>query len=101
MSKVQKTWRLPRPDYIDGKKTWYPVVRVGRVVPFGYKQDPNDDDVLLPIPSELELYEQAKKHLKKYSYRDVANWTLNISLWLVSSELHSTCWCGQHSGSFP
>ena len=74
MSKVQKTWRLPRPDYIDGKKTWYPVVRVGRVVPFGYKQDPNDEDVLLPIPSELELYEQAKKHLKKYSYRDVANW---------------------------
>ena len=51
MSKVQKTCRLPRPDYIDGKKTWYPVVRVGRVVPFGYKQDPEDEDILLPIPS--------------------------------------------------
>tara|TARA_R100001440_G_scaffold70558_1_gene93022 strand:- start:583 stop:999 length:417 start_codon:yes stop_codon:yes gene_type:complete len=74
MSKVHKTWRLPKPDFIEGRKVWYPVVRVGRVVPFGYKQDPNDEDILLPIPSELELYEQAKQHLKRYSYRDVANW---------------------------
>ena len=29
---------------------------------------------IIPIPEELELYEQAKKHLKQYSYRDVANW---------------------------
>ena len=74
MSRVQRTWRLPKPDIIDGKKTWYPVVRVGRKIPFGYEQDPNDEDILLPIPEQLELYEDAKKHLKKYSYRDVANW---------------------------
>lgn len=74
MARVQRTWRLPKPDIIDGKKTWYPVVRVGRKIPFGYKQDPNDEDILLPIPEQLELYEDAKKHLKKYSYRDVANW---------------------------
>ena len=74
MGKVQRTWRLPKPDIINGKKTWYPVVRVGRKIPFGYKQDPNDEDILLPIPEQLELYEDAKKHLKKYSYRDVANW---------------------------
>ena len=74
MGKVQRTWRLPKPDIINGKKTWYPVVRVGRKIPFGYEQDPNDEDILLPIPEQLELYEDAKKHLKKYSYRDVANW---------------------------
>ena len=73
MGKVQRTWRLPKPDIINGKKTWYPVVRVGRKIPFGYEQDPNDEDILLPIPEQLELYEDAKKHLKKYSYRDVAN----------------------------
>lgn len=43
-------------------------------MPFGYEEDPNDPDVLLPIPEELELLEQAKKHLKKYSYRAVAAW---------------------------
>jgi|TARA_A100001515_G_scaffold45533_2_gene35706 hypothetical protein len=74
MGKVQRTWRLPKPDIINGEKIWYPVVRVGRKIPFGYKQDPNDEDILLPIPEQLELYEDAKKHLKKYSYRDVANW---------------------------
>ena len=74
MGKVQRTWRLPKPDIMNGKKTWYPVVRVGRKIPFGYEQDPNDEDILLPIPEQLELYEDAKKHLKKYSYRDVANW---------------------------
>ena len=74
MSRVQRTWRLPKPDIVEGKRIWYPVVRVGRKIPFGYKQDPSDEDILLPIPEQLELYEDAKQHLKRYSYRDVANW---------------------------
>tara|TARA_R110002012_G_scaffold76669_6_gene193762 strand:+ start:1890 stop:2315 length:426 start_codon:yes stop_codon:yes gene_type:complete len=74
MSRVQRTWRLPKPDIVEGKRVWYPVVRVGRKIPFGYKQDPSDEDILLPIPEQLELYEDAKQHLKRYSYRDVANW---------------------------
>ena len=32
---------------------WKPVVRVGRVIPFGYKQDENDRDILLPIPQSV------------------------------------------------
>jgi hypothetical protein len=47
---------------------------VGRIIPFGYRQDPDDGDILLPIPEELETLEEAKKFLKQYSYRDVANW---------------------------
>ena len=72
--KIRKEWTLPAPDKIDDVYIWTPVVRIGRHVPFGYEQDPEDDDVLLPIEDELELYEQAKKYLKQYSYRDVANW---------------------------
>ena len=72
--KTNKTWKLPKPVEVDGKYEWRPVVRVGTHVPFGYKQDPDDQDILLPIPEELELFEKAKKFLKQYSYREVANW---------------------------
>ena len=37
-------------------------------------EDPEDKDILIPIPEELELYELAKKHLKNYTYKDVAAW---------------------------
>ena len=72
--KTNKTWKLPKPVEIGGEYEWRPVVRVGTHVPFGYKQDPNDCDILLPIPEELELFEKAKKFLKQYSYREVAAW---------------------------
>ena len=58
--KTNKTWTLPKPDFVDGEYVWKPVVRLGSHVPFGYRQDPNDGDILLPIPEELELFEQAK-----------------------------------------
>ena len=72
--KTNKTGKLPKPVEVDGRYEWQPVVRVGRHVPFGYRQDPDDCDILLPIPEELELFERAKKFLKQYSYREVAAW---------------------------
>ena len=72
--KIDRQWKLPKPDVTEEGYIWYPVVRVGRYIPFGYEQDPEDQDILLPIEDELELYEKAKKFLKQYSYRDVANW---------------------------
>ena len=72
--KITKQWKLPPPETTENGFEWYPVVRIGRHIPFGYKQDPEDQDILLPIEDELELYEKAKKFLKQYSYRDVANW---------------------------
>ena len=72
--KTDKIWKLPKPDKVNGKYVWKTVVRVGRHVPFGYRQDPDDYDILLPIPEELELFEKAKQHLKQYSYREVAAW---------------------------
>jgi len=74
-----KTWKLPKPQKVGGEYEWVPVVRIGRTIPFGYRQDPEDDDILLPIPEELELFEQAKKHLKRYSYREVAAWLSTAS----------------------
>ena len=73
MSKINKIWTLPAPRP-DEKFEWRKVVRVGRLVPFGYRQDPDDCDILLPIPEELDLLEEGKKYLKQYSYRDVAAW---------------------------
>ena len=74
MMRTTKNWKLPVPEETEDGFDWQPVVRVGRVIPFGYKQDPEDKDVLLPIVEELNLLEKAKKYLRQYSYRDVANW---------------------------
>ena len=64
-------WTVP----LQGEKgEWYPVIRVGRHVPFGYKQDEEDPDLLIPIPEELELLEKAKLFLQEYSLRQVAKW---------------------------
>lgn len=70
---LNKHWPLPPPPS-EPEIEWLPVVRVGRTVPFGYKQDPDDKDILLPIPDELDLFEKAKLLLKEYSFREVASW---------------------------
>ncbi len=74
MTKYKREWKLPKPIDHGDHFEWKPVVRISRQVPFGYKEDPTDKDILLPVPEELELLEQAKKHLKRYSYRAVAAW---------------------------
>jgi hypothetical protein len=73
MTRLNRTWQLPPPPKTK-EDEWLPVIRVGHHIPFGYEQDPNDPDLLLPIKKELELLKKAKKHLKKYSTREVANW---------------------------
>ena len=67
-------WELPRP--LKGKeKEWHVVARVTeRQIPFGYRVHPDNDRLLEPIPEELEALEVAKRHLKQYSYREVAIW---------------------------
>ena len=74
-----KTWKLPKPEKVNGEWEWVPLVRVGRFLPFGYRQDLDDSDILIPIPEELELFEQAKKHLNQYSYREVSAWLSEVS----------------------
>ena len=65
-------WTLPKPDV--EIKQWSRIPRVARTIPFGYKEDEEDKDFLLPIKEELDALDLAKKHLKQYSYREVAIW---------------------------
>ena len=66
-------WQLPKPK--KGKqREWHVIARVTQFVPFGYEVDPDNERLLQPIPHELEALELAKRHLKQYSYREVAAW---------------------------
>jgi len=77
--KAKGLFRVAAPDKTDVGYKFYPIVRIGRFIPFGYKQDPDDPNVLLPVEEELILFEQAKEYLKNYSLRDVATWLSNKS----------------------
>lgn len=67
------SWILPQPKE---KDRYVPIPRGNKNqrIPFGYRQDENDFDWFVPVPLELHCLEQAKKYLKKYSYKDVAAW---------------------------
>jgi hypothetical protein len=66
-------WQLPKPHKGE-EKEWHVIVRTAWTVPFGYRVHPDNEKLLEPIPTELEALELAKRHLKQYSYREVAIW---------------------------
>ena len=66
--------KLPQPTDIKDENEWVQIPRIARTVPFGYKLNEEDPDLLDPIPTELDLLEKARKHVNQYSYREVANW---------------------------
>ena len=68
------TWKLPQPTDLKDNNEWMPIPRIARTIPFGYELDPEDKNLLKPIKIELDLLEQARKYIKQYSYRQVANW---------------------------
>jgi len=67
-------WILPQPENTIADEDFLSIPRIARTIPFGYKEDPDDNDMLLPVPRELRALEKAKDYLKQYSYREVANW---------------------------
>jgi hypothetical protein len=67
-------WILPQPDNVIEDEDFLSIPRIARTIPFGYIEDPEDTDMLLPVPRELRALEKAKDYLKQYSYREVANW---------------------------
>lgn len=73
-SRTTGKWILPQPDNIIQDDDFLSIPRIARTIPFGYKEDSNDNDMLLPVPRELRALEKAKEYLKQYSYREVANW---------------------------
>lgn len=66
-------WELPKPKEKE-KIQWKPIPRVSKTIPFGYEESSTDENILIPIEDELNALEQAKIHLKQYSYREVAHW---------------------------
>ena len=67
-------WKLPQPTDIKEENEWGQIPRIARTVPFGYKHNEDDPDILDPIPTELDLLEKARSYVNQYSYREVANW---------------------------
>jgi len=53
---------------------WSPIPRIARTIPFGYKQDEEDRDLLQPIPDQLNALQEAREYISQYSYREVSNW---------------------------
>ncbi len=74
MSRTAGEWKLPQPTDIKEDDEWVSIPRIARTVPFGYRLDENDSSILRPIPEQLDALEQARKYIKQYSYREVANW---------------------------
>ena len=74
MTKPLQKWKLPQPTDIKEDNEWIAIPRISRTIPFGYELDKDDPDILQPIENELNMLEEAKKYLKQYSYREVANW---------------------------
>ena len=79
MNRSVGKWKLPQPTDIKDENEWVQIPRIARTVPFGYKQNEEDPDILDPIPVELDLLEKARKHVNQYSYREVANWLTSNS----------------------
>jgi len=69
-------WKLPQPTDLKDEelKEWIQIPRIARTIPFGYKINEKDSELLDPIPYELEAVELARKYVNQYSYRQVANW---------------------------
>ena len=74
MNRSLGKWKLPQPTDLKEEKEWIQIPRIARIVPFGYKVNEEDSNLLDPIPFELEAIEVARQYVKQYSYRQVANW---------------------------
>ena len=69
-------WKLPQPTDLKNEEQteWIQIPRIARTIPFGYVINKDDKELLDPIPYELEAIELARKYIKQYSLRQVANW---------------------------
>jgi hypothetical protein len=74
MTRSVGKWKLPQPTDIKDANEWVQIPRIARTVPFGYKLNEEDSDLLDPIPLELDLLEKARQYVNQYSYREVAAW---------------------------
>ena len=76
MNRSLGKWKLPQPTDLKNEEQteWIQIPRIARIIPFGYKINEEEKELLDPIPYELEAIELARKYIKQYSLRQVANW---------------------------
>ena len=74
MTRTAGNWKLPQPTDLKEDDEWLSIPRIARTIPFGYVINKEDSELLDPVPYELEALELARKHVKQFSYREVANW---------------------------
>ena len=67
MNRSLGKWKLPQPTDLkdEDQQEWVQIPRIARIVPFGYKINEEDQDLLDPIPYELEAIELARKYTKE------------------------------------
>ena len=74
MTRSAGKWELPQPTDIKEDNEWISIPRIARTIPFGYIKNNEDPNLLNPVQNELDKLELARKYIKQYSYREVANW---------------------------
>ena len=74
MTRSLGKWKLPQPTDVKDENEWVAIPKISRTIPFGYEVDAKDNGILNPIPDQLDKLEIAKRYLKQYSYREVAQW---------------------------
>ena len=67
-------WKLPQPIDLQENNEWVKYLEYLEQFLLVMKIDAEDNAILNPIPDQLDKLEMAKKYLKQYSYREVANW---------------------------
>ena len=67
MTRTAGNWKLPQPTDLKEDDEWLSIPRIARTIPFGYVQDDNDPNLLVPIKKELDLLEKARYYIKQYS----------------------------------
>ena len=54
MNRTAGNWKLPQPTDLKENDEWLPIPRIARTIPFGYEQDEDDPNLLVPIKKELD-----------------------------------------------
>ena len=63
-------------------------IHSNKELPWGYKQDPNDPTMAIPIDKALRLLPEVQKYLEQYSYEDMAQWLTQAGYPITYNGLH-------------
>ncbi len=106
MNRSLGSWKLPQPTDLkdEEQKNWTQIPRITRIVPFGYKINDEDNDLLDPIPgyikgAKLEMFNlelrqnlnASKTRIQSFRLIDIASLSPRDELVTPISWYVSTC----------